>query len=62
MWRGYSMSSQAQGVEGVVIDLRNNGGGLLQEANSLAGLFIDEGPIVQVRQAAQTHLRPSRPG
>ena len=41
---------QAQGVEGVVIDLRNNGGGLLQEANSLAGLFIDEGPIVQVRQ------------
>ena len=39
-----------QGVEGIVIDLRNNGGGLLQEANSLAGLFIDEGPIVQVRQ------------
>ncbi len=41
---------QAEGVEGVVIDLRNNGGGLLQEANRLAGLFIDEGPIVQVRQ------------
>ncbi len=43
----------AEGVEGVVIDLRNNGGGLLQEANSLAGLFIDEGPVVQVRQHDQ---------
>lgn len=41
---------KANGVEGIVIDLRNNGGGLLQEANRLAGLFIDEGPIVQVRQ------------
>lgn len=41
---------QGQGAEGVVIDLRNNGGGLLQEANALAGLFIDAGPIVQVRQ------------
>ncbi len=41
---------EAEGVEGIVIDLRNNGGGLLQEANRLAGLFIDEGPIVQVRQ------------
>lgn len=41
---------QGQGADGVVIDLRNNGGGLLQEANALAGLFIDAGPIVQVRQ------------
>ena len=41
---------EAEGAEGIVIDLRNNGGGLLQEANRLAGLFIDEGPIVQVRQ------------
>lgn len=40
----------AEGAEGLVIDLRNNGGGLLQEANRLAGLFIDEGPIVQVKQ------------
>jgi len=36
-------------VDGVIIDLRENGGGALQEANSLTGLFIDEGPIVQIR-------------
>lgn len=36
-------------IEGLVIDLRNNGGGALQEANSLVGLFIDTGPTVQVR-------------
>ncbi|MDR5901091.1 MULTISPECIES: carboxy terminal-processing peptidase [Halomonas] len=42
---------QNQGVEGIVLDLRNNGGGALQEANSLIGLFIDRGPTVQVRDA-----------
>jgi carboxyl-terminal processing protease len=35
----------------VVVDLRNNGGGSLAEANALTGLFIDQGPIVQVRGA-----------
>jgi carboxyl-terminal processing protease len=40
-----------EGVEGIVLDLRNNGGGALQEANSLLGLFIDRGPTVQVRDA-----------
>ena len=39
------------GVEGIVIDLRNNGGGSLAEANELTGLFIDKGPVVQVRDA-----------
>ncbi len=39
------------GVQGVVVDLRNNGGGSLAEANSLTGLFIDKGPIVQVRDS-----------
>jgi carboxyl-terminal processing protease len=39
------------GVQGVVVDLRNNGGGSLAEANSLTGLFIDKGPVVQVRDA-----------
>ncbi|MDP7145484.1 MAG: carboxy terminal-processing peptidase [Pseudomonadales bacterium] len=38
-----------EGVDGVVIDLRDNGGGSLQEANSLTGLFIDRGPTVQIR-------------
>ncbi|WP_242458051.1 carboxy terminal-processing peptidase [Halomonas sp. YLGW01] len=42
---------KAQDVEGIVLDLRNNGGGALQEANSLIGLFIDRGPTVQVRDA-----------
>ncbi|XKH59323.1 carboxy terminal-processing peptidase [Halomonas sediminis] len=40
-----------EGVEGIVLDLRNNGGGALQEANALIGLFIDRGPTVQVRDA-----------
>ncbi|MDV6319872.1 carboxy terminal-processing peptidase [Chromohalobacter sp. HP20-39] len=40
-----------ENVEGIVLDLRNNGGGALQEANSLVGLFIDRGPTVQVRDA-----------
>ena len=40
---------QAQKVDGVVIDLRNNGGGSLKEAEDLTGLFIPEGPVVQIR-------------
>tara|TARA_R110000823_G_scaffold315022_1_gene445343 strand:+ start:13980 stop:16253 length:2274 start_codon:yes stop_codon:yes gene_type:complete len=42
---------QAEGVDGLVIDLRNNGGGALHEANELVGLFIDQGPTVQIRNA-----------
>jgi len=38
-------------IEGLVIDLRNNSGGLLQEAIEVTGLFIEQGPIVQVRGA-----------
>ena len=38
-------------VEGIVIDLRDNGGGSLQEANQLTGLFIEYGPTVQIRSA-----------
>ena len=41
----------AEGVEGLVIDLRDNGGGSLQEANQLTGLFIEYGPTVQIRSA-----------
>ena len=39
----------AEKVEGILIDLRNNGGGSLVEAVSLTGLFIKSGPVVQVR-------------
>ncbi len=38
-----------QGVEGIVIDLRDNGGGSLQEVVEMAGLFIPKGPVVQVK-------------
>ena len=38
-----------EGVEGIVMDLRNNGGGSLEEAKTLTGLFIESGPVVQVR-------------
>jgi len=40
---------KAEGVDGLVMDLRNNGGGSLQEAVALTGLFIKEGPVVQVK-------------
>lgn len=40
---------EAQGVDGVMLDLRNNGGGALYEAINLSGLFINDGPIVQVK-------------
>lgn len=42
---------RAQGVDSVVLDLRNNGGGSLPEAISLTGLFIDRGCVVQVRDS-----------
>jgi carboxyl-terminal processing protease len=38
-----------QGAKGIVLDLRNNGGGSLMEAINLTGLFIETGPVVQVR-------------
>lgn len=41
-------------VDGVLIDLRNNGGGSLDEAIELTGLFIDKGPVVQERDAQGT--------
>jgi carboxyl-terminal processing protease len=40
---------QEQQVKGLIIDLRNNGGGSLQDVVEMAGLFIDKGPIVQVK-------------
>lgn len=40
---------KAQGIEGLVLDLRNNGGGSLQTVVDMGGLFIKNGPIVQVK-------------
>ncbi len=42
----------AEDVDGVIIDLRNNGGGSLTEANDLTGLFIEYGPTVQIRHSS----------
>lgn len=39
-----------ENIDALIIDLRNNGGGSLQEANILTGLFIKTGPVVQVRE------------
>jgi carboxyl-terminal processing protease len=38
-------------IDGLVLDLRGNGGGYLPEATALTGLFIDKGPVVQVRES-----------
>jgi len=41
---------EKENVDGIVLDLRGNGGGSLQEATTLTDLFIDRGPVVQIRQ------------
>ena len=43
---------QAKHVDGIIIDLRRNGGGSLSEATELTGLFIEKGPVVQVRDSS----------
>jgi carboxyl-terminal processing protease len=40
---------KSEGIDGLVLDLRGNGGGFLPEAQSLTGLFVDRGPVVQVQ-------------
>lgn len=40
-------------VDGIIIDIRDNGGGSLQEADTLTGLFIKHGPVVQIKYANQ---------
>lgn len=50
----------AEGVDGIIIDLRNNGGGSLQEANDLTGLFIEYGPTVQIRHSSRKVFRDGK--
>ncbi len=45
------LSESDGGIDGVIIDLRGNGGGSLIEATQLTGLFIKSGPVVQIRNA-----------
>jgi len=40
-----------EGVEGIVLDLRHNGGGILEESVNLVGLFVEKGPVTQVRDS-----------
>ena len=42
---------EKENIDGIIIDLRNNGGGSLQEAVELTGLFIEKGPVVQVKSS-----------
>jgi carboxyl-terminal processing protease len=42
---------EKQGIDGLIVDLRDNGGGHLTEATALSGLFIDNGPVVQLRSS-----------
>ena len=55
----------AEDVQGIVIDLRDNGGGSLKEANDLIGLFIESGPTVQIRNSTSRNAAvdgKARPG
>lgn len=45
------LTSAEEGVDGIIVDLRGNGGGSLIEATQLTGLFIKSGPVVQIRNA-----------
>lgn len=57
------MNLKEAGVGGLIIDLRNNGGGSLQTVVDIAGLFIDEGPIVQVKSTvSKTEVLRDRDG
>jgi carboxyl-terminal processing protease len=52
---------EAKKVDGVVLDLRRNGGGALTEALALTGLFIDRGPVVQVKGSQGRVIRKDDP-
>ncbi|MGH1461424.1 MAG: carboxy terminal-processing peptidase [Neptuniibacter sp.] len=43
---------EKEGIDGLIVDLRNNGGGSLREANDTVGLFIKHGPTVQIKDSS----------
>lgn len=49
-----------EGIDGLILDLRNNGGGLLNEAITMTGLFIPQGPVVAVRESNRQRVSVSR--
>ena len=51
---------QEEGVDAVIIDLRNNGGGSLLESATLTDLFVDPGPVVQIRDSSNNVYRDQR--
>ena len=51
-----------KGVDGIVLNLRNNGGGALQDATLMGGLFIDKGPIVQVKNRGEAKIHRDTDG
>ncbi len=51
----------AEKVDGVILDLRRNGGGSLEEAITLTGLFIKQGPVVQVKNSVGDIMKMEKP-
>jgi carboxyl-terminal processing protease len=58
----YLADFNAQGVEGLVLDLRSNGGGSLREAALLSALFVQQGPVVQISDNRSVGSIPIPPG
>ena len=58
----YLCDFNAQGVEGLVLDFRGNGGGSLREAVMLSALFVQSGPVVQIRDVRTVGCLPIPPG
>ena len=57
------LSLKKKGVDAVVVDLRSNGGGALDESITIAGLFFDAGPVVQTKDPrGQTHVYDDEDG